>query len=118
MACSFWVGFVWLFLFPGFHPLESPFLGVKMWRFFFFPPNQEIRANLSPSPKFNSEFTPEKMVVGRRSFPIGKVTSQGRTVKLWEGKWAFEVTCASLSWQAAYNSTLAIDSHSVGSFNP
>ena len=26
------------------------------------------------------------MVVGRRSFPIGKVTSQGRAVKLREGK--------------------------------
>jgi len=27
---------------------------------------------------------PSKMVVGRRSFPIGKVTFQGRTVQLWE----------------------------------
>ena len=35
-------------------------------------------------PKFNS--SPLKMVVGRRSFPIGvSVTFQGRTVKLWEG---------------------------------
>ena len=25
------------------------------------------------------------MVVGRQAFPIGKVTFQGRTVKLWEG---------------------------------
>ena len=31
---------------------------------------------------FNSEITPEKMVVARRSFPIGKGTFQGRAVKL------------------------------------
>ena len=35
--------------------------------------------------KFNSEFSPEKWMVGRQSFPIGVVTFQGRTVKLREG---------------------------------
>ena len=33
-------------------------------------------------PKFNSEFTPEKWMVGRWSFPFGMVYFQGRTVKL------------------------------------
>ena len=33
----------------------------------------------------NSNITPEKMMVGRRSFPIRKATFQGRTVKLREG---------------------------------
>ncbi len=28
-------------------------------------------------PRFNSEFTPEKWLLGRRSSPIGKVTFQG-----------------------------------------
>ena len=61
----------------GYHPLESPIFGGEDVEG-PFSPNQEIHANLLYPPKFNSEFTPEKMVVGRRSFPIGKVTSQGR----------------------------------------
>ena len=35
------------------------------------------------------------MMLGRRSFPIGKVTFQGRTVKLREGKCQFKIRSGS-----------------------
>ena len=56
----------------------------------FHPPSagysaekKEVGGLVLTPPKFN--IAPGKMVVGRRSFPIGKVTFQGRAVKLREG---------------------------------
>ena len=59
------------------HLQKSSTRCLEVWRGRLNPPDTFER--LHP-PKFNS--LPLKMVVGRGSFPIGKVTFQGRAVKL------------------------------------
>ena len=49
------------------------------------PGNTSSRFLVDTAEVFHSEFSPENGGKGRRSFPIGKVTFQGRAVKLQGG---------------------------------
>ena len=64
----------------GYNPLiltfDPNFLG--------HPSNGTLKLFEDTPTKFNSEFSPKKLVFGRRSFPIGKLTFQG-LCKLQEG---------------------------------